>query len=109
MAAKAGSVRSEFSVHNGIGTELSGIYRNRGYSATASLAKRLGTDKSYLEPQVQLTWAQLGGRNFAATTDGGEVLNVNQEGYNSLVGRLGLELGKTGRLGSVYARFGLAH
>lgn len=109
FAAKAGSVRSEFSVHNGIGTELSGIYRNRGYSATASLAKRLGTDKSYLEPQVQLTWAQLGGRNFAAATDGGEVLNVNQEGYNSLVGRLGLELGKTGRLGSVYARFGLAH
>lgn len=109
FAAKAGSVRNEFSVHNGIGTELNGTYRNRGYSATASLAKRLGTDKSYLEPQVQLTWAQLGGRNFAATTDGGEVLNVNQEGYNSLVGRLGLELGKTGRMGSVYARFGLAH
>lgn len=109
FAAKAGSVRSEFSVHNGIGTELSGIYRNRGYSATASLAKRIGTDKSYLEPQVQLTWAQLGGRNFTATTDGGEVLNVNQEGYNSLVGRVGLELGKTGRVGSVYARLGLAH
>jgi len=109
FAAKAGSVRSEFSVHNGIGTELSGIYRNRGYSATASLAKRIGTDKSYLEPQAQLTWAHLGGRNFAAVTDGGEVLDVNQGNYNSLVGRLGLELGKTGRLGSVYARFGLAH
>ena len=92
-----------------IGTELTGKYRNRGYSGTLSLAKRLGTDKSYLEPQVQLTWAQLGGRNFAAVTDGGEVLDVNQGNYNSLVGRLGLELGKTGRLGSVYARFGLAH
>lgn len=109
FAAKAGSVRNEFSVHNGIGTELNGTYRNRGYSATASLAKRIGTDKSYLEPQVQLTWAHLGGRNFAAVTDGGEVLDVNQGNYNSLVGRLGLELGKTGRLGSVYARFGLAH
>lgn len=109
FAAKAGSVRNEFSVHNGIGTELNGTYRNRGYSATASLAKRIGTDKSYLEPQAQLTWAHLGGRNFAAVTDGGEVLDVNQGDYNSLVGRLGLELGKTGRLGSVYARFGLAH
>lgn len=109
LAAKAGSVRNEFSVHNGIGTELNGTYRNRGYSATASLAKRIGTDKSYLEPQAQLTWAHLGGRNFAAVTDGGEVLDVNQGNYNSLVGRLGLELGKTGRLGSVYARFGLAH
>ena len=109
FAAKAGSVRNEFSVHNGIGTELNGTYRNRGYSATASLAKRIGTDKSYLEPQAQLTWAHLGGRNFAAVTDGGEVLDVNQGNYNSLVGRLGLELGKTGRLGSVYARFGLAH
>lgn len=109
FAAKAGSVRNEFSVRNGIGTELSGTYRNRGYSATASLAKRIGTDKSYLEPQAQLTWAHLGGRNFAAVTDGGEVLDVNQGNYNSLVGRLGLELGKTGRLGSVYARFGLAH
>ena len=65
FAAKAGSVRNEFSVRNGIGTELSGTYRNRGYSATASLAKRIGTDKSYLEPQAQLTWAHLGGRNFA--------------------------------------------
>lgn len=109
FAAKAGSVRNEFSVHNGIGTELNGTYRNRGYSATASLAKRIGTDKSYLEPQAQLTWAHLGGRNFAAVTDGGEVLDVNRGNYNSLVGRLGLELGKTGRLGSVYARFGLAH
>lgn len=109
FAAKAGSVRNEFSVHNGIGTELNGTYRNRGYSATASLAKRICTDKSYLEPQAQLTWAHLGGRNFAAVTDGGEVLDVNQGNYNSLVGRLGLELGKTGRLGSVYARFGLAH
>ena len=109
FAAKAGSVRNEFSVHNGIGTELNGTYRNRGYSATASLAKRIGTDKSYLEPQAQLTWAHLGGRNFAAVTDGGEVLDVNQGNYNSLVGRLGLELGKTGCLGSVYARFGLAH
>lgn len=109
FAAKAGSVRNEFSVHNGIGTELNGTYRNRGYSATASLAKRIGTDKSYLEPQAQLTWAHLGGRSFAAVTDGGEVLDVNQGNYNSLVGRLGLELGKTGRLGSVYARFGLAH
>lgn len=35
FAAKAGSVRNEFSVHNGIGTELNGTYRNRGYSATA--------------------------------------------------------------------------
>ena len=109
FAAKAGSVRNEFSVHNGIGTELNGTYGNRGYSATASLAKRIGTDKSYLEPQAQLTWAHLGGRNFAAVTDGGEVLDVNQGNYNSLVGRLGLELGKTGHLGSVYARFGLAH
>lgn len=109
FAAKAGSVRNEFSVHNGIGTELNGTYRNRGYSATASLAKRIGTYKSYLEPQAQLTWAHLGGRNFAAVTDGGEVLDVNQGNYNSLVGRLGLELGKTGRFGSVYARFGLAH
>lgn len=109
FAAKAGSVRNEFSVHNGIGTELNGTYRNRGYSATASLAKRICTDKSYLEPQAQLTWAHLGGRNFAAVTDGGEVLDVNQGNYNSLVGRLGLELGKTGRLGSVYARFCLAH
>lgn len=109
FAAKAGSVRNEFSVHNGIGTELNGTYRNRGYSATASLAKRIGTDKSYLEPQAQLTWAHLDGRNFAAVTDGGEVLDVNQGNYNSLVGRLGLELGKTGHLGSVYARFGLAH
>ncbi|WP_418596973.1 TonB-dependent receptor domain-containing protein [Phascolarctobacterium succinatutens] len=109
FAAKAGSVRNEFSVHNGIDTELNGTYRNRGYSATASLAKRIGTDKSYLEPQAQLTWAHLGGRNFAAVTDGGEVLDVNQGNYNSLVGRLGLELGKTGRLGSIYARFGLAH
>lgn len=109
VAAKAGSVANEFSVHNGIGTELTGKYRNRGYSGTLSLAKRLGTDKSYLEPQAQLTWAHLGGRSFAAAADIGEVLTVNQEGYDSLVGRLGLELGKKGHLGSVYARFGLAH
>ena len=109
VAAKAGSVENDFTVHNGIGTELTGKYRNRGYSGTLSLAKRLGTDKSYLEPQAQLTWAHLGGRSFAAAADIGEVMTVNQEGYDSLVGRLGLELGKKGHLGSVYARFGLAH
>lgn len=109
FAAKAGSVSNDFTVHNGIGTEISGTYRNRGYSATASYGKRIGNEKRYLEPQVQLTWAHLGGRDFAGTTDSGEVLNISQKNFNSLVGRAGLEMGRTGHLGSVYARFGLAH
>lgn len=109
FAAKAGSVRNEFSVHNGIGTEINGTYRNRAYSATASYGKRFGNDRSYLEPQLQLTWAHLDAKDFSGSTDQGEVLNIKQGSFDSLVGRAGLELGKTGRMGSVYARLGVAH
>lgn len=109
FAAKAGSVRNEFSVHNGIGTEINGTYRNRAYSATASYGKRFGNDRSYLEPQLQLTWAHLDAKDFSGSTEQGEVLNIKQGSFDSLVGRAGLELGKTGRMGSVYARLGVAH
>ena len=107
FAAKAGSVRNEFSVHNGIGTELNGTYRNRGYSATASLAKRIGTDKSYLEPQAQLTIGRLGSCDFDST--GTLEGHISQDAFTSIVGRLGIEAGQASEHGRYFARLSLSH
>ena len=52
--AKVGHVKNEFTARNEYGS-MKGDYSTTGYSLSAMYGKRFGSDKGYLEPQVEFT------------------------------------------------------
>lgn len=109
ISAKAGRVENEYKVYNIIGQELKGDYAARGYSVSAQYSKRIGeAEKGYIEPQMQLTWAHVDGKDYN-TYSGDQVMNIGQEAFDSLVGRIGLKAGVENERGEVYAKLSLAH
>lgn len=106
-AVKAGHVENDFHVYNEIGEKLSGTYSANGYSASVQAGKRIGGD-SYIEPQVQLTYAHLQPSDYD-TYSGLGTMHVEQDAYDSLVGRIGLEIGNQTERGGFYGKVSLAH
>ena len=110
LAAKVGRVENEYTVYNIASTSLKGDYKTCAYSLSAQYSKRFGdVEKGYLEPQVQFTWAHLAGKNYDAHSNKGDVMNIKQEAFNSLVGRVGLKTGIENQRGGLYAGLSLAH
>ena len=76
-------------------------YETNGYSISAEYGKRFTKDNGFwIEPQVELTYGKVGSASY--TTSKGAL--VNQDGIDSLVGRLGFSLGKDIKQGNVYVR-----
>ena len=108
LTVKAGSVGNDFTVYNGIGNELKGNYRNRAYSISSRYGKRFGSDKKYIEPQLQMTWSHVDANHFTAHS-GEEELQIGQGSFDSVVGRIGFEAGRNGKYGTFYGKLDLAH
>ena len=108
LTVKAGSVGNDFTVYNGIGNELKGNYRNRAYSISSRYGKRFGSDKKYIEPQLQMTWSHVDANHFTAHS-GEEELQIGQGSFDSVVGRVGFEAGRNGKYGTFYGKLDLAH
>ena len=76
-------------------------YETNGYSISAEYGKRFTKANGFwIEPQVELTYGKVGSASY--TTSKGAT--VNQDGIDSLVGRLGFSLGKDIKQGNVYLR-----
>lgn len=107
---KAGRSENEYTVRNGSGIAVDGDYATRGYSLSAQYGKRFDDNKGgYFEPQIQLTWSHLDGASYNAESKTHGALNVNQDAFNSLVGRLGIEAGQERDNSRLYARLSLNH
>lgn len=71
-----------------------------GFSVSAEYGKRFTQDTGFwVEPQAELTYGRVSSMSYHL---GG--ISVDQDGINSLVGRLGFSLGKNIKKGNVYAR-----
>lgn len=106
-AIKAGHVENRYDVYNEIGEKLAGAYSTNGYSASLQYGKRIGKE-TYVEPQVQLTYAHLQGASHEADSSLG-IMHVDQDAFDSLVGRVGLEIGSQNNRGGFYGRVSIAH
>lgn len=97
------------------GTPVKGSYHNWGFGVSAEGGKKMtfGEKNSpwFVEPQVQLSYYHLKGDNFAMSND----MRVKQKNFNSLTGRLGVNVGKDftnaqgEQKGQVYAKAGVKH
>ena len=109
VAAKVGRVQNEYDIYNEIRSlKLHGDYKANAYGLTMEYGKTFGTEESYFTPKAQLTWSQVGAKDYTAHTDKA-TMQINQDSYSSFVGRLGFEAGVKSEKGRVYAGLFAAH
>ena len=109
VAAKAGCVENEYDVYNEIRTlKLHGDYKANAYGLTMEYGKTFGTEASYFTPKAQMTWSQVGAKDYTAHTPN-DSMRIDQDAYSSLVARFGVEAGAKSEKGHVYVGLYGAH
>ena len=109
VAAKAGRVENEYDVYTELRNKLHADYKANAYGLTAEYGKTFGSEMSYITPKVQLTWSRVGSKDYTGSANNGAIMNIYQDSYDSLVGRLGFEVGMKKAHGSLHAGLYLAH
>lgn len=114
IIVKASRLDNEYNLkfNNGIGTyDIDGDYDTWGTSVSAEYGKRFEGDRgTYFEPSVELTYGHINGKSYSANTSYyGAKMNVDQDSFDTLVGRIGLRLGQKLEKGSYFAKLALAH
>ena len=97
---------------NGIKTfNIDGDYKTWGTSISAEYGKRFEGDKgTYFEPSAELTYGHMAGKSYSASTDYyGATMYMDQDSFDTLVGRIGLRVGQKLENGSYFAKLALAH
>ena len=109
VAAKVGRVQNEYDVYNEIRSlKLHGDYKSNAYGLTMEYGKTFGDEDTYFTPKAQLTWSQVGSKDYTAHTENA-TMQVAQDSYSSFVGRLGFEAGVKSEKGRLYAGLFAAH
>ena len=109
VAAKVGRVQNEYDVYNEIRSlKLHGDYKSNAYGLTMEYGKTFGDEDTYFTPKAQLTWSQVGAKDYTASTGSAE-MQISQDSYSSFVGRLGFEAGAKSEKGRLYAGLFAAH
>ena len=109
VAAKVGRVENEYDVYNEIRSlKLNGDYKANAYGLTMEYGKTFGDEEAYFTPKAQLTWSQVGAKDYTAHTENA-TMQVAQDSYSSFVGRLGFEAGVNSEKGRLYAGLFAAH
>lgn len=108
VAAKAGRVENEYDVYSEL-NKLHADYKANAYGLTAEYGKTFGSEMSYITPKVQLTWSRVGSKDYTGSANNGATMDIYQDSYDSLIGRLGFEAGMKKSHGNLHAGLYLAH
>ena len=109
VAAKAGRVENEYDVYTELRNKLHADYKANAYGLTAEYGKTFGSEMSYITPKVQLSWSRVGSKDYTGSANNGATMDIYQDSYDSLIGRLGFEAGMKKANGSLHAGLYLAH
>ena len=110
IIAKGNRLKNNFTVHNSLGTSLSGDYHNTGASLSFEYGKRIKKENGfYIDPSAELILSRLSGESFDARTNTGSTVHINSDAVNSAIGRLGIGLGKETKNSNVFLKAALAH
>ena len=110
IIAKGNRLKNDFTVHNSLGTSLSGDYHNTGASLSLEYGKRIKRNNGfYIDPSAELILSRLSGESFDARTNTGSTVHINSDAVNSAIGRLGIGIGKEAKNSNVFLKAALAH
>lgn len=110
IIGKVNRLKNDFTVRNTLGTTLSGDYRNTGASLSVEYGKRIKKDNGfYIDPNAELTFSRLSGKSFEARTNTGSTVHIDSDAVNSVIGRIGVGIGKESKNSNVFLKVALAH
>ena len=110
VIGKVNRLKNDFTVRNILGTTLSGDYRNTGASLSVEYGKRIKKDNGfYIDPNAELTFSRLSGESFDARTNTGSTVHIDSDAVNSVIGRIGVGIGKESKNSNVFLKAALAH
>ena len=110
IIGKVNRLKNDFTVRNTLGTTLSGDYRNTGASLSVEYGKRIKKDNGfYIDPNAELTFSRLSGESFDARTNTGSTVHIDSDAVNSVIGRIGVWIGKESKNSNVFIKAELAH
>lgn len=110
VIGKVNRLKNDFTVHNTLGTTLSGDYRNTGASLSVEYGKRIKKINGfYIDPNAELTFSRLSGESFDARTNTGSTVHIDSDAVNSVIGRIGVGIGKESKNSNVFLKAALAH
>jgi len=110
VIGKVNRLKNDFTVHNTLGTTLSGDYRNTGASLSVEYGKRIKKNNGfYIDPNAELTFSRLSGESFDARTNTGSTVHIDSDAENSVIGRIGVGIGKESKNSNVFLKAALAH
>ena len=105
-------VKNDYTVYNEMNHRLEGKYRTNGLSLSMEYGKRMQKENGfYIDPSIEVTAGRLGGKDYDAVSDygGGKKMHIRQDGVTSVIGRIGLGIGKETERTSLFAKIGLSH
>lgn len=109
---KGSHIKNDYTVYNEMNHRLEGKYRTNGLSLSMEYGKRMKKENGfYIDPSIELTAGHLGGKDYDAVSDyaGGKKMHIHQDGINSVIGRIGLGIGKGTERSNLFAKIALAH
>ena len=109
---KGSRIKNDYTVYNEMNHRLDGKYRTSGLSVSMEYGKRMQKENGiYIEPSIELTAGHLRGKDYDAVSDyaGGKKMHIHQDGINSVIGRIGLGIGKETERTSLFGKIGLSH
>lgn len=116
IIAKYSKLDNEFKVFNDSGHKMNGDYKTWGTSISAEYGKRFEKENGfYFDPSVELTLGRINGKNYNAHSDFMtsvgvmKDLQVEQDSFNTLVGRVGFRLGQKLDNASYFVKLAAAH
>ena len=110
IIGKVNRLKNDFTVRNILGTTLSGDYRNTGASLSVEYGKRIKKNNGfYIDPNAELTFSRLSGESFDARANTGSTVHIDSDAVNSVIGRIGVGIGKESKNSNVFLKAALAH
>ena len=109
---KGSHIKNDYTVYNEMNHRLEGKYRTNGLSLSMEYGKRMKKENGfYIDPSIELTAGHLGRKDYDAVSDyaGGKKMHIHQDGINSVIGRIGLGIGKETERSNLFAKIALAH
>ena len=109
----AGRISNDFTIHNDFTMstarwDVTGKYNAIAYGLIGEYAKRININGIYIEPQAQMTLSRIQPKDFTMYK-GSDNMTIHQNTFNSIVGRIGLEVGKKMAKTNIYTRIDVSH
>lgn len=111
IVVKAGRIENDYTVKNKMNHEVKGNYHATGYSLSAEYGKKIRNGKTWIEPQAQIMVGRIGSADYTGISDYKDKreMTIHQDGMISVIGRIGIGIGRESERGSIYLKASVLH